>query len=111
MRSLFFTLSMLSSLIGLFFILRGYIHPALYTKELSKENTAAVKVTQVYTEATYRVVLGIGFTSLAIFYVISGLLISTDEVKKEVTSFINKLLKKHSVSSDSDTSQDGKDES
>ncbi len=111
MRSFFLSLSILSSLIGLYFIFRGCIHPTLYTKELSKENTTAVRVTQVYTEATYRVVLGIGFTSFAIFTGISGLLISTDEVKKEIAFVIGKITKKTSVSSESDSAQDEKDES
>lgn len=110
MRLFFLSLSILSSLIGLFFIFRGCIHPTLYNKELSKENTTAVRVTQVYTEATYRVALGIGFTSLAIFTAISGLLISADEVKNEIAFVIDKLRKKTSVSSESDTSQDEKNE-
>lgn len=111
MRSFFLTLSILSSLIGLFFIFRGCIHPSLYNEELSKENTTAVRVTQVYTEATYRVVLGIGFTSLAISAAISGLLISSNEVKKEIASVIGKITKKTSDTSEPDVSQDEKDES
>lgn len=111
MRLFFLSLSILSSLIGLFFILRGCIHPSLYTKELSKENTTAVRVTQVYTEATYRVVVGIGFTTVAIFIAITGLLYSTDEVKEEIAYIIGKLKKKSSVTSESDTVQDEKDES
>ncbi|RKU25942.1 hypothetical protein C6497_14240 [Candidatus Poribacteria bacterium] len=111
MRSFFLTLSILSSLIGLFFIFRGWIHPTLYNKELSKENTTAVRVTQVYTEATYRVVLGIGFTSFGIFTAITGFLISSDKVRKEIAFLIDKITKNTSVSSEIDESQDEKDES
>ena len=98
-------------MIGLFFIFRGWIHPTLYDTELSKENTTAVRVTQIYTEATYRVVLGIGFISLGILTAIIGLLIFSDQVKKEIAYVIGKITKKTSVSSKLDVSQDEKDES
>lgn len=111
MRSICLSLSIFTSLIGLYFIFRGCIHPTLYTKELTKENTTAVRVTQVYTESTYRVVLGIGFTSIAIFIAISGLLLSTDKVKKEIAFVIGKITKKTSVPAESDTVQEEKDES
>lgn len=111
MRSFFLTLSILSSLIGLFFIFRGWIHPMLYNKELSKENTTAVRVTQVYTEATYQVVLGIGFTSFGIFTAILGFLISSDKVRKEIAFVIDKITKNTSVPSEPDVSHDEKDES
>ena len=111
MRSILLTLSILLSLIGLFFIFRGWIHPTLYNKELSKENTTAVRVTQVYTEATYQIVLGIGFTSFGIFTAISGFMISSDKVRKEIAFIIGKITKSTSVSSESDVSQDEKDES
>lgn len=84
MRSLFATLSILVSIIGLFFIVRGCHHPDKFRKTLEKEPATAVRVTQIYTEATHRVVVGIGIVSLGIVIAFIGILISPDEVKKLV---------------------------
>ncbi len=80
MRTFFISLSVLSCVFGLFFIMKGYYHPSKYTMELSKETTTAVRVTQVYSEATHSVVVGIGFVSLGILFVSMGRLIDNNEV-------------------------------
>ena len=82
MRAFFISLSVLMCVLGLFFILKGYNHPSKYTKELSKEATTAVRVTQVYSEATHSVVVGIGFVSLGILFASMGRLIDNKEVKQ-----------------------------
>jgi hypothetical protein len=79
------------SIIGLIFIMRGCIHPSTYQKELSKETTTAVRVTQVYTEATHIVIVGIGIVSLGILTAFIGILICTEEVKNLYLRCIDKV--------------------
>lgn len=80
MRTFFISLSILSCVLGLIFIVKGCNHPSKYQKELSKEMTTAVRVTQVYSEATHSVVVGIGFVSLGILFASMGRLIDNKEV-------------------------------
>lgn len=81
MRAFFISLSILTCILGLIFIIRGCSHPTKYKKELSKETTTAVRVTQVYSEATHRVVVGIGFVSLGILVASIGRLIVSEDVR------------------------------
>lgn len=62
--------------------MKGCNHPSKYEKELSKETTTAVRVTQVYSEATHTVVVGIGFVSLGILFASIGRLIDNTDVKQ-----------------------------
>ncbi len=73
MRVIFATLSVIMGLVGLFFIIQGSRHPAKY-REVLAENASAVQVTQVYTEATHQVTLGIGFVSIAVLVALIGIL-------------------------------------
>lgn len=73
MRLLFATLSILTGLVGLFFIIQGSTHPSKYQEVLS-ENVSAVQVTQVYTEAMFRIVVGIGIVSIAVLVAVVGIL-------------------------------------
>ena len=79
MRSIL-AVSSIISIIGLFFIVRGAVHPNKYEEELSKETPTAVRVTQVYTEATHFVVVGIGFISFSIFIAVFGMLFNRDDM-------------------------------
>lgn len=81
MRSFFISLSILTCILGLIFIVRGWTHPTKYQMELSKETTTAVRVTQIYSEATHRVVVGIGFVSLGILVASIGRLIDNEDVR------------------------------
>lgn len=99
MRSFFALLSILTCILGLIIIMRGCVHPNKYQKELSKSNTTAVRVTQIYAEATHIVVVGIGVICLGILTASIGRLIYTDEIKSYYTSFI-KIFKKHPNDSD-----------
>ncbi len=82
MRITFISLSILTCILGLIFIVKGCNHPSKYEKELSKETPTAVRVTQVYSEATHTVVVGIGFVSLGILFASIGRLIDNREVKQ-----------------------------
>ena len=73
MRVLFATLSILTGLIGLVFIIQGGSHPAKYQEVLS-DNVSAVQVTQVYTEATHKITVGIGIVSIAVLVTVIGIL-------------------------------------
>ena len=73
MRVLFATLSIVTGLIGLFFIIQGGNHPSKYQEVLS-ENASAVQVTQVYTEATHKITVGIGIVSIAVLVAVIGIL-------------------------------------
>ena len=88
MRTFFISLSILSCVLGLIFIVKGCDHPSKYQKELSKEMTTAVRVTQVYSEATHTVVVGIGFVSLGILFASMGRLI----VNREVTHIFKRIF-------------------
>ena len=73
MRVLFATLSTVTGFVGLFFIIQGGNHPAKYQEVLS-ENVSAVQVTQVYTEATHKITVGIGIVSIAVLVAVIGIL-------------------------------------
>lgn len=96
MRSLFATLAILISIIGLFFIVRGCRHPGKYQKILEEKPATAVRVTQIYTEATHRVVVGIAIVSLAILIAFIGTLISTDEIENLLSRF-TAIFKKNPI--------------
>ena len=78
MRVLFATLSFVTGLIGLVFIIQGGNHPSKYREVLS-ENVSAVQVTQVYTEATHKIVVGIGIVSIAVLVAVIGILFHTSK--------------------------------
>lgn len=105
MRSIFTSLSILTSIIGLIFIIRGCVHPAKYQKELSKETSTAVRVTQVYTEATHVVVVGIGIVSFGILIAVIGTLFHVDDWKNLYSRLIRKTGKKQSVPDETETLQ------
>ena len=105
MRSIFTLLSILASIIGLIFIIRGCAHPAKYQKELSKETTTAVRVTQVYTEATHGVVVGIGIVSFGILIAVMGTLFQIDDWKNLYSRLIGKTKKDHLVTDETETLQ------
>lgn len=74
MRVLFITLSILTGFIGIFFIFQGGGHPAKYEEVLS-DTPSAVQVTQVYTEATHKITIGIGIVSIAVLIAVIGILV------------------------------------
>lgn len=73
MRALFATLSVVTGLVGFVFIIQGGNHPAKYQEVLS-DSVSAVQVTQVYTEAMYKIVVGIGIVSIAVLVAVIGIL-------------------------------------
>ncbi len=73
MRVFFMALSIIIGIIGLVFILQGVYHPFKYQEVLS-ENVSAVQVTQVYTEATHSIAIGIGIVSVAVLVAVIGIL-------------------------------------
>lgn len=73
MRVLFATLSVVTGLVGSVFILQGGNHPSKYREVLS-DSVSAVQVTQVYTEAMYKIVVGIGVVSIAVLVAVIGIL-------------------------------------
>ena len=85
MRVLFATLSIVTGLIGLVFIVQGGNHPSKYQKVLS-ENASAVQVTQVYTEATYKITVGIGIISIAVLIAVIGILFHTNRPRPDPQS-------------------------
>ena len=74
MRMLFVTLSIAIGFIGFVFIMRGSSHPNKYQKTLEESKTAA-QVTQIYTEATYTITIGIGIISVAVLVAVIGILL------------------------------------
>ena len=76
MRTLFVTLSIVIGFIGLTFIVRGGIHPNKYEITLAETKSAA-QVTQIYTEATYTITVGIGIISAAVLTAVIGILLQT----------------------------------
>ena len=78
MRILFITLSIVIGLIGFVFVILGGIHPNRYQQTLSESNTAA-QVTQIYTEATYTITVGIGIISIAVLVAVIGILFQTNK--------------------------------
>ena len=105
MRSIIASLSILTSILGLIFIVRGCLHPDRYQMELSKETTTAVRVTQIYTEATHIVMVGIGIVSIGIVIAFIGILIRTDEVTNLFARFRRKTEKNSVVTEKTDPSQ------
>ena len=89
MRSFFALLSIIICILGLIILVRGCIHPSKYQTELSKENTSAVRVTQIYAESTHIVVVGIGILCMGILTASIGRLIYTEEIKNLYSSLIN----------------------
>ena len=73
MRVLFATLSIVTGLVGFVFIIQGGNHPSKYREVLS-DSVSAVQVTQVYTEAMYKIVVGIGIVSIAVLVAVIGIL-------------------------------------
>ena len=78
MRVLFTTLSSVTGFIGLVFIIQGSRYPSKY-RELLSESVRAVQVTQVYTEATYKITVGIAIVSIAILVAVIGILFHTNK--------------------------------
>ena len=78
MRTLFVTLSSVIGSIGFVFIVLGSIHPNKYQKTLVESKTAA-QVTQIYTEATYTIIVGIGIISVAVLVAVIGILLHTTD--------------------------------
>ena len=78
MRILFVTLAIVIGFIGLVFILRGGNHPNKYQKTL-EESKSAAQVTQIYTEATYTITVGIGIVGVAILVAVIGILLHTNK--------------------------------
>ena len=76
MRTLFVTLSIVIGFIGFVFIVRGGIHPNKYQQTL-EESKSAAQVTQIYTEATYTITVGIGIISVAVLVAVIGILLHT----------------------------------
>ena len=76
MRTLFVTLSIVIGFIGLVFIVRGALHPNKYERTLAESKSAA-QVTQIYTEATYTITVGIGIISVAVLVAVIGILFHT----------------------------------
>jgi uncharacterized membrane protein len=78
MRTLFVTLSIVIGFIGFVFIVLGGIHPNKYQGVLAESKTA-VQVTQIYTEATYTIIVGIGIISAAVLIAVIGILLHTNK--------------------------------
>ena len=93
MRSIFTVASILISVIGLIFIVRGCVHPSKYKAELSKETATAVRVTQVYTEATHFVVVGVGIISFGILISFIGMMFNWDELTDRFSRILGKSEK------------------
>ena len=108
MRSIFASLSIIVCIIGFIFLLRGWFHPFKYKEELSKETTTAVRVAQVYTEATYIVVVGIGFFSSGILIAFIGVLTDFDKLKALFSRFFTKTEKKPANIKEIEPSQPGR---
>ena len=93
MRPFFTVISTLVSIIGLVFIVRGIIHPNTYKMELTKDTTTAVRVTQIYTEATYFVVVGIGIVSFGILISLINMMVSWESVSELLSRFTRRSEK------------------
>ncbi len=78
MRVFFTALSIVIGSIGSVFIIQGGYHPLKYQEVLSK-NVSAVQVTQVYTEATYSIAVGVGIVSIAVLVAVIGILFFTNK--------------------------------
>ena len=93
MRSILAVASILICIIGLIFIVRGYVHPSKYKEELSKETPTAVRVTQIYTEATHFVVIGIGIMSFGILISVIGMMFDWNEMTNRFSHIFRKSQK------------------
>lgn len=78
MRVFFTALSIVIGIIGSVFIIQGGYHPLKYQEVLSK-NVSAVQVTQIYTEATYNIAVGVGIVSIAVLVAVIGILFFTNK--------------------------------
>lgn len=78
MRTLFVIVSSVIGFIGFVFIVLGSLHPNKYQGVLAESKTA-VQVTQIYTEATYTIIVGIGIISLAVLVAVIGILLHTNK--------------------------------
>lgn len=103
MRPLFTSLSILIGILGLIFILRGCFHPTKYKQELKQETTTAVRVTQVYTEATHTTVVGIGIVGFGILVALIGTFIRPDEWKNLYLRITRKTDADSTVPEDTET--------
>ncbi len=103
MRSFFAVISTLISIIGLVFIVRGCTHPNTYKKELSKETTTAVRVTQIYTEATHLVVVGIGIVSFGILISFICMMVSWEKVGELLSRFTRRSEKPLNLDDNTDS--------
>lgn len=103
MRPIFTAISVLVGIIGLVFIVRGCIHPNTYKKELSKETTTAVRVTQIYTEATHLVVVGIGIVSFGILISFICIMVSWEKVAELLSRFTRRSEKPLNLDDDTDS--------
>ena len=74
MRLLFALLSIGIGSVGLVVILSGRQHPTQYQQTLA-EAASAVQVTQIYTEATHTVTVGIGIVCFAVLVAVVGILL------------------------------------
>lgn len=74
MRLLFALLSIGIGSVGLVVILSGRQHPTQYQQALA-EAASAVQVTQIYTEATHTVTVGIGIVCFAVLVAVVGILL------------------------------------
>lgn len=83
MRLLFALLSIGIGSVGLIVILLGRGHPVQYRETLS-ESASAVQVTQIYTEATHTVTVGIGIVCVAVLIAVVGILLC-NKANKEPT--------------------------
>ena len=70
MRFVFAALSSVTGLIGLVFVIEG----GTFAGGLDLFDSSAIQVTQVYTQAAHRVMVGIGVIGLAILIAAIGLL-------------------------------------
>ena len=84
MRVLFMALSIVIGIIGFVFIILGGYHPRKYQVVLS-ENVSAVQVTQIYTEATHTIAVGVGIVGIAILVAVIGILFYTNKPLDEQT--------------------------
>jgi len=92
MRPLFATLSIVTGIIGLIFIVRGCNYPAKYQEVLSEEKARAVQVTQVYTEAMHTVTVGVGIVGLGVLISLVGVLLRNDRPVANVSSDVSELV-------------------
>lgn len=84
MRALFTALSIVIGIIGFVFVILGGYYPRKYQAVLS-ENVSAVQVTQVYTEATHTIAVGVGIVGIAILVAVIGILFYTNKPLDEHT--------------------------